>query len=188
MTNNVHQDVVSAGPLRGSATVQVWDLVVRLFHWTVAIGCFANSFVFTDGKDVHQVIGYLIAGALAIRFVWGFVGTRYARFTSFFPGPRTLGTYVAMAMRGREPRHIGHNPLAALMIFALMGLLAGLSVTGWMMGLDAFWGEEWLMSLHTVMANTLLVLAAVHISAAIYESLRHRENLVWAMVTGRKRV
>jgi cytochrome b len=73
------------------------------------------------------------------------------------------------------------------MMLALMVLLLATGVTGWMTTLDAFWGEDWLEELHGGLANAIMVLALIHAAAAIVESLRHRENLVWSMVTGRKR-
>ena len=173
-------------PLAGQS-IRVWDVVVRLFHWTVVTGCVLNLFVLPDGDLAHEVVGYIVAAALAIRVVWGFVGTRYARFADFVPTPRRFGRYVAALVRGREPRTLGHNPAGAVMMLALMALLGGVSITGWMMGLDAFWGEEWVEELHEAFANGILVLALLHAAAALYESWRHSENLVWSMVTGRKR-
>ena len=171
----------------GENSVTVWDPVVRVFHWTVVAGCLANLFVVEDGGMAHEVIGYAVAAVLAVRIVWGFVGTRHARFSDFVPGPRRLGEYLALAAQGREPRQIGHNPAAAVMMLALMALLAAVSITGWMATLDAFWGVEWVEELHEVTADAILWLALIHAGAALYESMRHRENLVWAMVTGRKR-
>jgi len=167
--------------------VTVWDPVVRLFHWTVVTACILNLFVLEPGHALHRALGYAVAAALAIRLVWGFVGTRHARFADFFPTPRRLMPYLGALMQRREPRHLGHNPAGAVMMILLMLLLAGVCSTGWMMGLDAFWGEDWLQEVHGALANAILVLAFVHAAAAIFESLRHRENLVLAMVTGRKR-
>jgi cytochrome b len=102
--------------------------------------------------------------------------------------PYGWGDPFSWPPRGREPRQIGHNPAAAVMMLALMALLAAVSVTGWMATLDAFWGVEWVEELHEGTAEAILWLALIHAGAALYESMRHRENLVWAMVTGRKRV
>lgn len=174
-------------PSAAGASVRVWDPVVRLFHWTVVLGCVLNLFILEDGERPHEIVGYIVAGALVVRLVWGFVGTKYARFSDFAPTPSRLRRYIPALIAGREPRMLGHNPAGAVMMFALMALLAGVSITGWMMGLDAFWGEEWLEHLHEALANGIIVLALVHAAAALFESWRHRENLVWSMVTGRKR-
>ncbi len=94
---------------------------------------------------------------------------------------------ISEIMGAREKRSIGHNPLASVMMLLLMSLLAATCLTGWMMTLDAFWGEKWLRELHGTIANSIMVLALIHAVAALLESWRHRENLVWSMVTGRKR-
>jgi cytochrome b len=177
----------TAPALGGARTVKVWDPVVRIFHWTVVAGCVLDLFVVEDGEFAHKAIGYAVAGAVAVRIVWGFVGTRNARFASFVPRPGALKRYVAALARGREPRTLGHNPAGAVMMLLLMGLLGGVLATGWMMGLDAYWGVEWVEELHEAFANAILVLALLHAAAALFESYRHRENLVWSMITGRKR-
>ncbi|WGD29087.1 cytochrome b/b6 domain-containing protein [Ancylobacter sp. WKF20] len=179
------------GPASASSTaspeVVVWDPVVRIFHWTVVAGCLLNLFVVEDGEALHQIIGYVVAAVLVVRVIWGFIGTHYARFAQFVPGPRRLGRYLSALAKGREPRMLGHNPAGAVMMLALMALLAATCVSGWMMGLDAFWGEDWLEETHEWLANSILVLALLHALAALVESHRHRENLVLSMITGRKR-
>jgi cytochrome b len=172
----------------GESSVTVWDPVVRIFHWTVVAGCLANLFIVEDGGRAHEVIGYAVAVVLVVRIVWGFVGTRNARFKDFVPNLSRLKEYLILMVRGREPRQIGHNPAAAVMMLVLMALLAAVSITGWMTTLDAFWGVEWVEELHEGVAEAILWLALIHAGAALYESRRHGENLVWAMVTGRKRV
>lgn len=173
--------------ITGGETVRVWDPVVRLFHWTVVTGCVLNLFILEEGEYLHRLIGYTIAAALFLRLVWGFVGTKHARFSDFFPTPSKVRDNLTALLRGEDRRELGHSPLGALMMLLLMTLLAAACVTGWMTTLDAFWGEKWLEEVHGVIANTIMVLAFVHAGAALVESWRHRENLVWSMVTGRKR-
>lgn len=168
-------------------TVRVWDPFVRLFHWSVVGACALNLTILDDGKFAHRWIGYGVLALLTLRLVWGVVGSRHARFNDFVPGPRGLIAYLGALARGREPRFLGHNPAAAVMILALMALLAAIGVTGWMQTLDAFWGYEWVEELHEGLANGLIVLVVVHVAAAVFESLRHRENLIRSMITGRKR-
>lgn len=182
--NSPFRDGAVGAPPR---TVRVWDPVVRIFHWSVVTGCVLNLFVLAPGRTYHRYVGYTIAAAVLIRVIWGFVGPRHARFSDFFPTPRRLLAYVPALLRGEEPRHLGHNPLAAVMMLALMALLVATAATGWMSRLDYFWGDDWIGELHGALANGILVLALVHAAAAIVESYRHRENLVWSMVTGRKR-
>ena len=174
-------------PLREADTVRVWDPAVRVFHWAVVTGCVLNLFILEEGKTLHRYVGYTIAALVTLRIVWGFVGTRHARFADFVPRPSAVLAYGRALVRGREPRFVGHNPLGALMMLALMLLLALTAGSGFMMTLDAFWGVKWVKELHAVLANAILVLAGVHALAAIVESVRHRENLVLSMVTGRKR-
>jgi cytochrome b len=169
------------------ARVKVWDPIVRLFHWTVALGCIANLTVLREVKSVHRYVGYVILAAVVIRLVWGFVGTRHARYSDFAPSPRHLLGYLKALVRGQEPRYIGHNPAGALMIFALIALVTACGISGWMMGLDAYWGVKWVETLHEVAANAILTMATIHVLAALIESWRHRENLILAMVTGFKR-
>jgi cytochrome b len=167
--------------------VVVWDPLVRLFHWTVVAGCVIDLFIIDDGKYAHRIIGYLVAFALAARVVWGFIGSPHARFADFVPRPRAFTRYVAALVRGQEPRFIGHNPAGAVIMLMLMVLLAGVSVTGWMLTLDANFGNDTLEELHGALANAILILGLLHAAAALYEGRRHGENLVLAMITGRKR-
>lgn len=169
------------------AEIRVWDRVVRLFHWTVVVGCLVDFFILEDGKSAHRVIGYIVAFALIARLLWGFVGSKHARFVDFAPTPAKLGHYLKALLRREEPRYLGHNPLGAVVMLTLMGLLAAVSVTGWMLTLDANFRSKALEALHEGIAQLIIALAALHAAAAIYEGGRHNENLVWAMVTGRKR-
>ena len=168
-------------------SVVVWDPVVRLFHWLVLVGFMANMFVAEEGKLVHRWIGYGILALIVVRLVWGFVGSAYARFSNFVPTPSALCGYVKALSAGREPRYIGHNPAAAIMMITLVLLLVFCGITGWMQGLDVFWGNEWVQDVHKLSAYAILALAGIHSMAALIESLRHHENLIWSMMTGRKR-
>ena len=106
---------------------------------------------------------------------------------SFVPTPRRFVGYARAVVAGREPRTLGHNPAGGAMIVALLAVVAALGVTGWMMGLDAFWGAGWLEALHEALGNLGFGLVLFHWLGVAWESLRHRENLAKAMVTGRKR-
>ena len=179
-------DARIALPPDAQGYVRVWDPLVRLFHWTVVTGC-AYNLMFEDGNQVHRSIGYVVAAAVVVRIVWGIVGHGHARFVDFIPRPSRLVNYLRELVTRREPRYIGHNPAGSVMILALLGTLIGVSVTGWMMGLDRFFGNEALQATHEAFAMTILGLASVHVAAAVFESVRHRENLIKAMFTGRKR-
>lgn len=169
-----------------TASVPVWDLFVRLFHWSLVTCVILNLWVLEEGETPHEWAGYTAVGLVLARVVWGFVGSRHARFSDFFPTPRRVTAHVQAMLRGEHPSSVGHNPLGALMMLALMALVLGLGLTGWLQGTDAYFGEEWLEDLHEGLANTLLLLAGLHAAAAIVMSKLERVNLVRAMVTGRK--
>ncbi|MEH6759253.1 MAG: cytochrome b/b6 domain-containing protein [Parasphingorhabdus sp.] len=170
-----------------SQRIKVWDPLVRIFHWTVALGTIANLTVLRHVEDPHIYLGYAMVAALLVRLIWGFVGKGHARFSAFVPGPKKLLGYGAALMARREPRYIGHNPAGAIMMLVLMALVAGLGITGWMMGSDQFWGEPWVEELHETLANIIIGAAVLHVGAAIVESVRQRENMPWSMITGYKR-
>ncbi len=169
-----------------STTVRVWDPLVRICHWMLAAGCVA-AFLSEEGDLVHQVAGYVAAGAVSIRLVWGFIGTPHARFSNFVPGPRRLVGHLNDMLNGRDQRYVGHNPAAGAMALTLLGLVLVLALTGWMLTTDRYYGQDWLEGVHEGAAYLGLALVCMHVAAALYESVRHRENLVWAMITGRKR-
>ena len=168
------------------ATVKVWDPFVRVFHWTV-VGCFFGAYAIERPLDVHETLGWTVAGAVAARAVWGVVGSRHARFTDFVPGPRRFFGYARSLIAGTDRRYLGHNPAGGAMIVALMLMIGAIATTGWMMGLDAYFGEDWVKELHETAVTITLALVALHVGGVIVESLRHRENLVKSMITGRKR-
>ncbi len=170
----------------GASSVPVWDRFVRVFHWGL-VGCvLLNFFVLEEGEAPHEWVGYLASGLVAARIVWGFVGSRHARFADFFPTPARVGTHLRALRAGQLPHHDGHNPLGALMMLLLMFLVLALGFTGWLQGTDRFWGEEWLQELHAWLANGLIAAAGLHAAAAIVMGRKERTNLVKAMVTGTK--
>ncbi|MFC7460883.1 cytochrome b/b6 domain-containing protein [Hydrogenophaga defluvii] len=174
-------------PLERPRAVTVWDPFVRLFHWSLVACVLLNQFVLEAGEAPHQWAGYIASGLVVARILWGFVGTRHARFTDFFPTPTRVRRHLAALRQGQTGEHLGHNPLGALMMLALMALVLSLGVTGWLQGTDAFWGEEWLQEVHEWLANGLLLAAGLHAAAAVMMGRMERVNLVRAMVTGVKR-
>lgn len=168
------------------AGLRVWDPLLRVLHWTLAAG-FLGAYVFDEPRDLHETLGWIAAAAVAVRIVWGFVGPTSARFADFVPRPSTLLAYGRDVIAGRERRYVGHNPAGGAMVVALLAIVAILGTTGWMMGLDAFWGVAWVEALHETAANVGLGLVMLHWLGVAWESLRHRENLALAMITGRKR-
>tara|TARA_E500000318_G_scaffold48323_1_gene45480 strand:- start:297 stop:830 length:534 start_codon:yes stop_codon:yes gene_type:complete len=167
--------------------VKVWDPFVRLFHWGLAAS-FAIAWITADEWDsLHHWAGYAAAALIGLRLVWGLIGTRYARFTQFIKRPSETKQYFRDILQGRERRYVGHNPAGAAMIVALLLAMSGCALTGWMYTTDAFWGVDWVEETHELLANGLLALVLLHIAGVILASLRHHENLVRSMITGRKR-
>jgi cytochrome b len=175
---------VEAGSDEG--TVRVWDPFVRLFHWAL-VGLFAAAYLTGDELElVHEVLGYAIVGLLALRIVWGFVGSPHARFRDFVYSPRAVLAYARDAITFRAKRYLGHNPLGGVMV---LSMIAGLIVTagsGWLLTIGA--GDHHLLEeVHEVAANGMLVLIGLHIVGIAFSSFEHGENLVRSMVTGLKR-
>lgn len=190
-------DTVEAGGVTPSAaaspasgpppSVAVWDPFVRLFHWSL-VGLFALAFATGDRSEaVHVATGLVLTGLLALRILWGFVGPRHARFGDFVRTPRAVLRYMGLAVLLRAPRHLGHNPAGGAMVVALLAVLGGIAATGIAMTTDALWGQEWLEDLHEGLVFTALGLVALHVAGVVFASFAHGENLVKAMLTGRKR-
>ncbi len=164
----------------------VWDPFVRVFHWGL-VGCvLLNYFVLEAGETPHEWVGYTASALVLARTLWGFVGTRHARFADFFPTPTRLRRHVRSLRAGAPDHHWGHNPLGALMMLWLMGLVLSMGATGWLQGTDACFGEAWLQNLHAWLGHALVLSAGLHATAAIVMGRRERTRLVRAMVTGVK--
>jgi len=166
--------------------MKVWDRLVRALHWML-VASVAVAWSTGEGALVwHEVAGYAGLAVIAVRIGWGFAGPHYARFGQFVRGPRTVWRYAVDVAGHRERRYIGHNPLGGWMVCGLLGCVAATAFTGWMYTLDAFWGLAWLEWLHRALAWALVGLIAVHVGGVAFTSVRQRENLVVAMMTGRK--
>jgi len=170
-----------------AATVKIWDPFVRIFHWSL-VASFAVAWLSAeDWRALHEWAGYAAGSLIALRLLWGIVGTRYARFRQFVRSPSTVIGYVRDIVTGREARYLGHNPAGGLMIVALIAAVASVSTTGWMMTTDTFFGIDWVEHVHEALASGMLALVGIHVLGVVVASLRHRENLAAAMISGRKR-
>lgn len=181
-----------------SQKARVWDPVVRVGHWTLVFTFFTAYF--TEGEPhVHMWAGYLLAAVVLLRLLWGFVGTRHARFGDFLYSPARIAAYLRSLWRGRPEYFRGHNPAGGLMILLLllslaltagsgMALYAADDHAGPLAGLIAASesAEELWEEVHEFFGNLTLLLVIVHVAGAVVSSLLHRENLVKAMITGRK--
>jgi cytochrome b len=167
--------------------LRVWDPLVRIFHWSL-LASFAIAWFSSDSRsEFHQWIGLIAAALIAFRLVWGFVGTPYARFAQFIRSPRAVTKYLLAILRGTEARYVGHNPAGGIMVLTLLTAVAATALTGWLMTTDAWYGEEFMQGLHSLSADAVVLLVIFHVGGVILASRRHRENLVAAMVTGKKR-
>lgn len=175
-----------AGRDQRPATVKVWDPFVRIFHWSL-VALFALAWVTEDLQWLHQPVGYAILLLVALRIVWGFVGPKHARFADFLRSPWATLTYARGLLAGTAQRLPGHNPLAGVMILALLVMLIATGASGWLMTTQAFGSAEWFEELHEALASLTLGLVGVHVLAVLIMSVVHGENLIRAMFTGRKR-
>lgn len=195
--------------------IKVWDLFVRIFHWTL-VAAFAVAYVTEDeAMALHVWAGYLVGGLVLLRIVWGIVGPPHARFTDFVCGPFKAWRYLFDLLRGRAERHIGHSPAGGAMVLMLM---AGCLFTVWT-GMQQYAAEEGKGplarevpvvaqamadedrngeheendddgedgDLHEWIAHFTFLAVLFHIAGVVLASVAHRENLVRAMITGRKR-
>lgn len=181
--------------------IRVWDIFVRVFHWTLVV---AFTTAYLSGEEVsalHEYAGYLVLGLVGLRIVWGFVGTRYARFSDFIYRPATVKGFVQDTLKRRARRYIGHNPAGGLMIVLMLLILLLLGVTGIaVLGMEEHAGPlavlagqpeflvEIVEALHEGLANFTVLLVLMHIAGVLVESFIHGENLAKAMLTGRKRL
>lgn len=188
--------------MENNREIMVWDPLVRFFHWTL-LGSFLLAWLTEDDfLGLHVWAGYVIGILLLVRIAWGFVGSRHARFADFVFSPRVVRDYLRDLLRGHHRRWLGHNPAGGMMILAMIIALAMTVLTGLMVyavGEDAGplrelfstrseFAEELLEEVHEFFANLMMLLAGVHIAGVLVESLLHRENLVQAMINGRKKI
>lgn len=163
-------------------TIRVWDLPTRLFHWLLA-GSFAIAYLTAEAEgweNVHFTAGFTLLGLIGFRILWGFVGSRHARFAAFCYQPARVLDYV-LHMKSRH--FVGHNPLGSLAVFALLGLGLLTALSGWLLYLT---GWEWPEEPHEFFANVMLALVCVHVTGVVISGKLHGENLTKAMITGTK--
>lgn len=166
--------------------VFVWDLVVRAGHWLLA-AAFVGAFLTAETERlrlVHVRLGLTVVGIVLFRILWGFVGTRYARFSAFVTGPAPVLRYLKAVFSRHPEQHVGHNPASAAAIVGMLALGLTTGATGWMVYEEV--GPAWLGELHGASACAMLTLVVLHVVGVVLASVRLRENLIGAMVTGWK--
>jgi cytochrome b len=197
---------------------QVWDPLVRLTHWGVAAAVLLNGLIVEEESQAHIWIGYAAFALVGLRLVWGLVGSDEARFSAFPLSLSAARAHARAILGGRHPApHRSHNPLGALMVYALWATLLAVSVTGVMLddggageraaivapayadedddereggrgeAEDDEEGESALEEIHETFANLLFVLAGLHVAGVAFETRTSGVNLVGAMINGEKR-
>ncbi|MCF6257263.1 MAG: cytochrome b/b6 domain-containing protein [Gammaproteobacteria bacterium] len=182
--------------------VTVWDPLVRIFHWSLVSAFFIAYFTEDDLLDLHVYAGYVVAGLLVFRLIWGLVGSRHARFTDFVKRPSEVWAYLKSIIGQHPRRYLGHNPAGGAMIIALLSSLVLVTISGIVIysieesagplgaslsGVSEFW-EDVVEELHEFFSNATLALVFFHVTGVLIASLQHKENLVKSMVNGRKPV
>lgn len=162
-----------------------WSPVTRIIHWAIAIPILLNFFI--DGGDyLHKALGYTVVVALMVRIAWGLVTKDKAHFRFFPLSPSSIRSHMSDLIMGKTKDYPGHNPLASF-TYAFIWILVGLlGLTGYMMSLDAFWGEEWVEHLHEFFSKALVVLVFCHIAGMIFDSIRHKRKTWKGMITGKR--
>lgn len=201
-----------------SATIKVWDPLLRLFHWSLVVS-FAIAYLTGDEEgELHVLSGYVVSGLIAFRILWGIVGPRHARFSDFVTGPGKVVAYLRSLASGKPQHYLGHNPAGGYMVIALLIALAvtcysglaaygaeghGPLAAGTSLPIASAYadednegmendhegmegGEDAWEEIHETAANLTLALVFLHIAGVVVSSRLHRENLVRAMITGRK--
>jgi cytochrome b len=169
-------------------TIAVWDLPLRLWHWALAICVLAAWFTPTVYDRLHRIVGYTVLGLLAFRLVWGFLGSRYSRFRMVGVRLRAAPGYLWNLRRGMTGRYIGLNPAGTLMLVALLASLAVSTITGVMSVTVTFFGVWWVEDTHHYSSDAVIVLVVLHVVGVVLMGILQRENLIRAMITGRKRI
>jgi len=176
-------------------SIRLWDLPLRLFHWSLVVLLAALWWTAeNDRTELHEKLGYVTLGLLVFRLYWGLFGSSTARFSRFVKGPRAIAAYL----RGQSPASVGHNPLGALSVLLLLGLMiveVGLglftqdvdgieagSLAQYISYETADLAREW----HEFLFNVILGVVALHVLAILFYLVVKRDNLVGPMVTGRK--
>jgi cytochrome b len=166
--------------------ILVWDVPTRVFHWLQALA-FGGAYLLAFSerfRDYHDALGYILLGLLGFRLVWGFIGTAYARFSSFLFGPRDIAAYLGSMVKGKPAHYLGHNPAGSVSVWLLIALGLFICVTGVLSLQDD--ASDQVVDLHGLATKIMLGVIALHLVGVLMSSILHRENLVRAMLTGYK--
>lgn len=163
----------------------IWPLSVRLIHWAVALTVVLNAFILEVGDDAHRYLGYFAVVIILVRVGIGIFGKGLEAFSALPLAPREIGRFAGALLKGKHLSYPGHNPMASLTYIAIWLMVIGLGVSGWLMGLDRFWGNETLEDVHEILSNVLLGLVVIHLLGVILDSVVHKRKTWMAMISGK---
>ncbi|MCP4491998.1 MAG: cytochrome b [Gammaproteobacteria bacterium] len=181
-----------------SSTVQAWDPLIRVFHWSFVFFFLLAFITEDDWESLHVQAGYAVTFLIGFRLLWGLVGTRNARFFSFVKPPRIVMVHLRDMLSFKRSHYLGHNPVAAVMVILLLLSVSLVSFSGMVViaseaqgplagTVFASWRGEWMEEVHEFLANFTVLLVVAHVCGVIFSSFLEGENLAKAMVTGRKK-
>lgn len=170
----------------------VWDPFIRIFHWSL-VGAFAYAF-YTHAsmwdRLHHAYAGYVAGSLIVARIAWGIIATGYANFKSFPLNPVWAIKYLFKLLKGTARHYIGHNPIGSMAIYMMLGL-GIVTVGSGCIVYNSGWGwidDSLSQKIHHYVTWTWLGVVVIHVTGVIFESIIHKDNLIWAMITGCKRV
>lgn len=173
---------------KSAREVTVWDPLVRLIHWSLALTILLNGAFFEEESKTHEWIGYVALGLVGLRLIWALIGPQHARFSAFPPSPVRAVRYLKAILAGDRSMHLSHNPLGALMAYNIWASVIVIGVTGYMMTTLTFFGVDWVEDVHVAVFNWLLLSVALHVAGVAFDTWRSGVNLVRAMINGRKTI
>ena len=197
---------------RESSSTRIWDPLVRMGHWALVLLVGAAFFTAETWPETHEAIGYTVGAIVVLRILWGLVGPRYARFSDFVYRPSKVFSYLRDLLAFRGARYLGHSPAGGAMVVALLLTVAAIVGTGIIAyeqaensavrsavtasqsptgtaitaSRESSKEESVMGEIHGALTNLLFFLVALHLAGVLFASYVHHENLVWAMITGRK--
>lgn len=185
-----------------ASNIRIWDLPVRLFHWSLAVfilASFVTANLGGEWMEWHKRAGFVVLGLVAFRIIWGLVGSYHARFVNFVRGPRSVAAYSKSLAAGSSKPFPGHNPLGAISVLAFLAVIAVQTVTGLFANDDVMLEgpfaarvskqmSDLLTRIHKLNADFLLFLIALHVLAIAYYYFEKKENLLTPMFTGIKHI
>ncbi|MCX6116840.1 MAG: cytochrome b/b6 domain-containing protein [Proteobacteria bacterium] len=162
----------------------VWDKFTRFVHWTIATCVVLNLYIVEEGDPPHEWIGYAAVAFVFIRSIWGIFANGHANFRQWPLTFSELQTFVKNEIQRKPKPYPGHNPAASYTYIAIWSLIAALAISGFMMGLDAFWGEEWLENVHNAFSIILQICILAHLLGIAVDSYHFKRKTWMGMITG----